>query len=85
MPTNQINVKDQTETPTDESLHYRLGYLKAVMGKRNGRRMTASDVIRELVADAYKREQKRESLNSEVTRIMTGQQRTSRKRSEVTK
>lgn len=79
---NQINVKDEANTPPDESLHFKLGYLKAVMGKRIGRRMTASDVVRELVSDAYKREQKRESLNNEVSRIMTGQQR---KTNEATK
>lgn len=57
-----INIKDPSNTPPDESLHFKIGYLRATLGKRNGRRMTASDVVRELITDAYKRELRREAL-----------------------
>jgi hypothetical protein len=57
--TDQINVKDLPDTPEHESLPYRIGFLAARYGKRNGRRMSKSEVVRQLINNAYQAEKSR--------------------------
>jgi hypothetical protein len=52
---DQINIKDPVETPLQESLPYRLGFIAAAWRRKSGRRQTAADVVRALVEREYKR------------------------------